>query len=77
MRPGLDWALAILPEREQLIIRRRYLVEAASTLEALARELGISKERVRQIEARALAKLREVLSPALGEALIVLPQQTS
>ena len=73
----LTRALAILPEREQLIIRRRYLVEVASTLEALARELGISKERVRQLEARALAKLREVLSPALGEALLPLPQQTS
>lgn len=73
----LTRALAILPEREQLIIRRRYLVEGASTLEALARELGISKERVRQLEARALAKLREVLSPALDEALFVLPQQTS
>ncbi|MCZ6482841.1 MAG: sigma factor-like helix-turn-helix DNA-binding protein, partial [Alphaproteobacteria bacterium] len=66
-----------LPERERLIIRRRYLFEVASTLEALARELGISKERVRQLETRALAKLREVLSPALGEALCVLPQQTS
>ena len=73
----LTRSLAILPEREQLIIRRRYLVEVASTLEALARELGISKERVRQLEARALAKLREVLSPALDEALFVLPQQTS
>lgn len=73
----LTRALAILPEREQLIIRRRYLVEVASTLEALARELGISKERVRQLEGRALAKLREVLSPALDEALFVLPQQTS
>ncbi|MEE8549198.1 MAG: RNA polymerase factor sigma-32 [Alphaproteobacteria bacterium] len=73
----LTRALAILPERERLIIRRRYLFEVASTLEALARELGISKERVRQLETRALAKLREVLSPALGEALCVLPQQTS
>ena len=73
----LTRALAILPERERLIIRRRYLFEVASTLEALARELGISKERVRQLEARALAKLREVLRPALGDALFVLPQQTS
>jgi len=42
------------------------------TLEALGRELGISKERVRQLEARALDKLRGVLVPARsGEDLTV------
>ena len=61
----LTRALAILPEREQLIIRRRYLVEVASTLEALARELGISKERVRQLEARILKQLREFMKEKL------------
>jgi RNA polymerase sigma-32 factor len=54
----LSAALAQLKERERLIITRRHLSEAAVTLEAMGRELGISKERVRQIESRALAKLK-------------------
>ncbi len=55
-------ALAELKDRERLIITRRYLSEVAVTLEGLGKELGISKERVRQIEARAMAKLASVIS---------------
>ena len=61
-------ALQALSAREQLVIRRRYLDEARQTLEAVGRELGVSKARVRQIEVRALARLRELLSPALSGA---------
>ena len=57
----LDDALAMLDDREQQIIRARRLREDGATLEALGRKFGISKERVRQIEARALAKLRDRL----------------
>jgi len=60
----LDRAIDALPPREQLIIQARYLAEKVTTREALGRELGISKERVRQLEARALDKLRDVLGPA-------------
>jgi RNA polymerase sigma-32 factor len=43
------------------IIRERRLREEGATLESLGERLGISKERVRQIENRALEKLRVAL----------------
>jgi RNA polymerase sigma-32 factor len=58
-------ALRRLPQREQRIIQARQLEEEAKTLEELGRELGVSKERVRQLEQRALGRLRkEVLALA-------------
>jgi RNA polymerase sigma-32 factor len=51
-------AIRGLSPREQTIIRQRRLVEDAATLEELGRELGVSKERVRQLEQRALNKLK-------------------
>ena len=57
----LNSALAVLSERELKIVRERRLVEEACTLDALGQRLGISKERVRQIESRALEKLRQAL----------------
>ena len=59
----LERALAGLPPREAFIIRSRYLKDGVPTREALGRELGISKERVRQLEARAMEKLRNFLVP--------------
>jgi RNA polymerase sigma-32 factor len=59
-----DWlrgALDVLNERERRIITQRRLTEEGATLESLGNELGISKERVRQIENRALEKLRGAL----------------
>ena len=55
----------MLTPREQLVIRKRYFEDAKHTFEAIGRELGVSKDRVRQLEARALAKLQELLRPAL------------
>ncbi|WP_025898478.1 RNA polymerase factor sigma-32 [Sneathiella glossodoripedis] len=51
-------AMQELSEREQLIIRERRLSEDKVTLEALGDRLGITKERVRQIEHKAFEKLK-------------------
>jgi RNA polymerase sigma-32 factor len=60
-------ALGDLSDRERLIIRERKLEEEAMTLEALGERLGISKERVRQIEGSALEKLRLALVARVGD----------
>jgi len=60
-------ALDMLSPREQTIIRERQMNEDAVTLEALGQRLGISKERVRQIEANALTKLRRALLEQVGD----------
>ncbi len=57
----LNDALGQLSERELRIVQNRRLREESATLEELGAELGISKERVRQIESRALEKLRKLL----------------
>ena len=55
-------ALCQLNPREQVIIKKRKLVENPATLEELSEELKISKERVRQIETRAMEKLTNFLT---------------
>lgn len=55
----LSEALDTLNEREKMIIETRRLTEDGVTLEKLGHKLGVSKERVRQLEHRALKKLRE------------------
>ncbi len=61
-------ALAELSARERKIIRARRLSEDAETLVTIGRRLGISKERVRQIEHRALAKLKASILRQSGAA---------
>ena len=61
LRAWLVDAVSHLNEREQFIIRERKLREPARTLESLGKELGLSKERVRQLEAAALKKMRKRL----------------
>ena len=60
-------AMSELSDRERMIIRERKLEEEAVTLEALGERLGISKERVRQIEGNALEKLRRALIARVGD----------
>lgn len=54
----LAQALSGLSDREQKIIKERHLTYEAVTLEDLGKELGVSKERVRQLEVRAMEKLK-------------------
>lgn len=60
-------ALLVLNTRETLIITERRLSEDTVTLETLGQRLGISKERVRQIEHAALGKLRQTLTKMVGD----------
>ena len=63
-------ALAELDERSRRVIEARYLHQDADgkakpvTLQALAKEFGVSAERIRQIEKQAIEKLRRLLSEA-------------
>jgi RNA polymerase primary sigma factor len=63
MRSGVGYLIGALTAREQLILRLRYGLggEEEHTLEQIGQSLGLSRERVRQLEARALKKLRETL----------------
>jgi RNA polymerase sigma-32 factor len=63
----LNKALEKLTERELIIIKARRLTEDSVTLESLGTQLGISKERVRQIEHQALGKLRQALLTEVGD----------
>lgn len=60
-------ALRALNEREQYIITQRRLIDDPVTLESLGEYYGLSRERVRQIEARALQKLETRLRALLEE----------
>jgi RNA polymerase sigma-32 factor len=63
-------ALQALSDRERQIISERRLRETPTTLESLSQRFGISRERVRQIEVRALEKLqRAVRNAAIGQHL--------
>ena len=62
MREAIRGMLSHLDDREKLIITSRFGLggTAEQTLEQLGRELGITKERVRQIESRGVGKLRKI-----------------
>ena len=57
-RQLLHDAVRTLPEREQRIIAERHLQDTPRTLSEIGTDLGISKERVRQLEDRAMARIR-------------------
>jgi RNA polymerase sigma-32 factor len=61
LREWLLVAMTALNDRERLIVRERKLRDTPRTLESLGQELGLSKERVRQLEAAAFGKMRKTL----------------
>jgi RNA polymerase sigma-32 factor len=69
LRQWLLGALSALNERERFIVRERKLREEPRTLESLGEELGLSKERVRQLEAVAFGKMRRTLETQSREVL--------
>lgn len=70
LRAVVDSVLARLTPREQLIVRRRHMAdrEDVATLAEIGDELGLSRERVRQIEQKTLVKLARMLARQKGDA---------
>ena len=67
LRGWLVNAMQALNPRERFIVTERKLREEARTLESLGEELGLSKERVRQLEAAAFGKMRRSLETQSSE----------
>jgi RNA polymerase sigma-32 factor len=61
-------ALGTLNARERRIFEARRLLDDPLTLEALSEEFGVSRERVRQIEARAFEKVQAAVKTAISKA---------
>ena len=61
LKEHVNGVLALLTPREQKILRMRFGLEdgRSHTLEEVGQEFGVTRERIRQIEAKALAKLRK------------------
>ncbi|MDP4038548.1 MAG: sigma-70 family RNA polymerase sigma factor, partial [bacterium] len=61
LKEHIDDTLELLTPREQKILRMRFGLEdgRSHTLEEVGQEFGVTRERIRQIEAKALAKLRK------------------
>jgi RNA polymerase sigma-32 factor len=60
-------ALTVLNERERRIFEARRLADNPTTLEELAQEFGVSRERVRQIEVRAFEKVQDAVKRRIAE----------
>ncbi|MGQ9825796.1 MAG: sigma-70 family RNA polymerase sigma factor, partial [Desulfotomaculales bacterium] len=60
LRDQLDEVLTTLTDREQNVLRRRFGLDdgRARTLEEVGQRFGVTRERIRQIEAKTLRKLR-------------------
>jgi RNA polymerase sigma-32 factor len=66
-RKALGSALSMLNERERRIFEARRLAEEPITLEELAEEFGVSRERVRQIEVCAVEKVQKAVENRVAE----------
>ena len=67
----LETAMTELSERERHILTERRLKDEPTTLEELAAEYGVSRERVRQIEVRAFEKLQKSMRAAANERNLI------
>lgn len=67
LKKAIGGALDRLAEREQTILRQRYLEDDQATLQDLGSSLGISRERVRQLEARAMSRVAKSLLRSSSE----------
>ncbi|MBV8753646.1 MAG: RNA polymerase sigma factor RpoH [Hyphomicrobiales bacterium] len=67
-RKALGEAVSVLNPRERRIFAARRLAEQPLTLDELADELGVSRERVRQLETRAFEKVRQHVIQVVGTA---------
>ena len=65
-----DNALKKLDKRERFIVTKRYMEDSPWTLQKLGDHFGTSRERVRQLEKRALKKLKGEFSPSLLEGAL-------
>jgi len=72
-RKALSEALTVLNERERRIFEARRLVDDPITLEELADEFGVSRERVRQIEVRAFEKVQKAVKGRVAAMEAPLP----
>ena len=63
---GLQMALSALDERSRRIVEARWLADEPATLHDLAAEFGVSAERIRQIESKAMQKMRGSLAPLVA-----------
>jgi RNA polymerase sigma-32 factor len=63
-RERVRCALDQLSRRERQVLEKRHLDEQPHTLSEIGRDLGVSRERIRQLELRACDKLRRVLEVA-------------
>jgi len=66
-RKQLEQAMSALSERDRYVIRQRRLMDPPATLKELSEELGVSIERVRQLEARAMKKMGEMCADLADE----------
>ena len=66
-RKALVSALTVLNERERRIFEARRLADDPITLEELAQEFGVSRERVRQIEVRAFEKVQDAVKSRIAK----------
>ncbi|MEM7441402.1 MAG: RNA polymerase factor sigma-32 [Pseudomonadota bacterium] len=68
LRNWLNEAMSDLNDRERYILSQRLLIDEPRTLGSIGDELGLSKERIRQVEAAALGKLKKLLERNTGKS---------